>query len=62
MEAVRTIGCESFDVSTVLVLGGSLSDQNKEIASVLGVDFREDFRWNRSAENGKWGYIGGSIE
>ncbi len=44
MEAVRTIGCESFDVSTVLVLGGSLSDQNKEIASVLGVDFREDFR------------------
>ena len=44
MQAVSTIGCESFDVSTVLVLGGSLSDQNKEIASVLGVDFREDFR------------------
>ena len=44
MQAVRTIGCESFDVSTVLVLGGSLSDQNKEMASELGVDFREGFK------------------
>ena len=44
LEAVRTVECESFSVSTVLVLGGSLSDQNREIASELGVDFREGFK------------------
>ena len=44
LEAVRTVECESFNVSTILVLGGSLSDQNREIASELGVDFREDFK------------------
>ena len=44
LEAVRTVECESFNVSTILVLGGSLSDQNREIASELGVDFREGFK------------------
>lgn len=44
MEAVRTVECGSFNVSTILVLGGSLSNQNKEIASELGVDHIEDFK------------------
>ena len=44
LEAVRTVECESFNVSTILVLGGSLSDQNREIASELGVDFCEGFK------------------
>lgn len=44
MEAVRTIEYGSFNISTILVLGGSLSKQNKEIASELGVDFIEDFK------------------
>ena len=44
MEAVRTVECGSFNVSTILVLGGSLSKQNKEIASELGVDHIEDFK------------------
>ena len=44
MEAVRTVECCSFNVSTILVLGGSLSKQNKEIASELGVDHIEGFK------------------
>lgn len=44
MDAVGAIECGSFNVSSILVLGGSLSDQNWEIATELGVDFREDFK------------------
>ena len=44
MEAVRTVECGSFNVSTILVLGDSLSKQNKETASELGVDHIEGFK------------------
>ena len=44
MEAVRALGCGSFNVSTILVLGGSLSKQNKKIASELDVEYIENFK------------------
>ncbi len=44
MEAIRTIECGSFNVSSILVLGSSLSYQNKQIASELGVEHIEDFK------------------
>lgn len=45
LEAVRTIICEKFDVSTLLVIGGSMSSQNKDIAMELGVNFIENFNF-----------------
>ena len=44
MEAVRTVECGSFNVSTILVLGTSMSYQNKQISSELGVEHFEDFK------------------
>lgn len=44
MEAIRTIECGSFNVSSILVIGTSLSYQNKQIASELGVEHIEDFK------------------
>lgn len=44
MDAVGAIECGSFNVSSILVLGGSLSKQNKGIASELDVCYIEDFK------------------
>ena len=44
MEAVRSIECGSFNISTLLVVGGSMSHLNKSIAKELGVIYIENFK------------------
>lgn len=44
MEAVRSIECGLFNISTLLVVGGTMSQLNKNIAKELGVDYIEQFK------------------
>ncbi len=44
LEAVRIVESESFNVTSILVVGGLLSDQNRKIANDLDMVFYEKFR------------------
>lgn len=45
MEAVRTIECGSFNISTLLVIGSNMSQLNKSIAKELKINYIDSFKY-----------------
>ena len=50
LEAVKAIKCGNYEVKTLLICGGLMSDQNKQLAEGLGVSYIENPQPQKKSE------------